>query len=393
MKAPDAATGYVVYGTAPWSSPWLTEQNLANALSGSRRVLYVEPAVSLLSPFRYGASAAAVRKLAKLARPRLRVEDGVHVLTPLTLPPAEHPRAQALSRPLLRAQVRRAARHARLDRPVALAGRAVLPLLGAANERALVYLVKDLTEAGGALLGKDPVLIANQMEAMCARADLVVTVTVALQETLARRGVESELLPHGFHTELAPLYDSAPPPREYAELPAPRIGYAGRIDARLDFEALERLADRYRSGSLILIGPVSPRLPAEELEPLARRPNVHLIGERDRDALPAYLRHLDCCLMPYRDSEWLRHGSPLKLWDYLYAGPPVAGCGCRALAEYPLLEFADSGADLPTLVDRAMRAGDGGRAERKAFALANSWSHRAAALERLLEERSPQRSR
>ena len=379
-----ASVDYVIYGSTPWDGPWLTEQNLANALAPSHRVLYVEPPRSPLSPFRYGVSWDAARKLARLIHPRMRATDGLKVLTPLTLPPAEHPRARAASLPLLHAQLAHATRSLKFSRPVVIAARAVLDLQGAVGERALVYLVKDLNEAGEAMLGKDPELIATQVAAMCARADLVVAVTKTLQETLTSRGFEAQVLRHGFHADLAPLYDRAPLPPEYATMPAPRIGYAGHIDARLDFDALTDVADRFPDGSLILVGPVSPRLPQGALEPLRRRQNVHMLGPRDRLSLPGYLRHLSCCLMPYRENEWLRHGSPLKLWDYLYAGPPLVGSGCTALRNYRLVAFADSAASLPELVSEVLHSDAGSRAERQAFAMANTWDHRATELDKLV---------
>jgi hypothetical protein len=209
-------------------------------------------------------------------------------------------------------------------------------------------------------------------------------VTPALRDTLASRGVAAEVLPHGFHAELAPLYDSATAPPEYAALPSPRLGYTGRIDARLDFDAVEGLSGRFPTGSVILVGPVSPLLERDALDRLARLPNVHLLGVKARQDLPGYVRHLDCCLMPYRDDEWLRHGSPLKLWDYLYAGPPVVGSGCAALRDYSLVSFAESPGQLPDLVERALHEGAAERAERRALALANTWDHRAVELAELV---------
>jgi hypothetical protein len=119
------------------------------------------------------------------------------------------------------------------------------------------------------------------------------------------------------------------------------------------------------------------------------RPNVHTIGVRSREELPAYLAELDCCLVPYLEGDWSRHGSPLKLWDYLYAGPPVVGSGYLALLEYPapLVHFAVGAQGFVGAIERAL-ACDGGRAERRAFALANTWQARAAQFEQLVGERA-----
>jgi teichuronic acid biosynthesis glycosyltransferase TuaH len=380
----DAGPDYVVFGTVPWDSPWLTEHNLASALAARRRVLYVEPPVSVLSPFRYSVRRGSFEELRRLLGKRLRATDRLHVLRPFTAPPREHPHVRAAAAPVVRQQIRRAVRQLGMRDPVVVAARSVLPYLGAAGEQGCVYIAKDLVEAGAALIGKDAALLAAEQLEICCRADLVLAVTRSLQSTLRDRGIESVHFPHGFHAELAGRYDAARPPAAYDALPGPRLGYAGRIDGRLDFEALAELADRFRDGSIVLIGPVSPRLPAAALAPLRSRSNVHLLGTRTRDDLPAYLSHLDCCLMPYREGEWGRHGSPLKLWDYLYAGPPVVGTGYSTLRDIPLVRYASPSGRLADAVEDALRENERGSAERRAFAMANTWDERAATLDELV---------
>jgi glycosyltransferase involved in cell wall biosynthesis len=376
---------YVFFGTAAWDSPWLTEHNLAHALAArGRRVLFVEPPITPLTPIRHGLRRETLALTRRLLRGGVRRSGRIHVLQPLTLPPIESARARRLAVPFVRSQIRRAVRRAGLQEPVVVAARWIVPFRGAAGERATVYLVKDLVEAGAALIGREASAIARDERQMLEQADLVCAVTPRLCATLAAAGIEAELLPHGFHAELAPLYDAAERPAELEGLGKPVLGYAGRIDGRLDFDALGALADHYRDGSVVLIGPVSPRLPRQALEQFARRPNVHLLGSRSREALPSYLSHLDCCLMPYREDEWGAHGSPLKLWDYLYAGPPVVGSGYAALADQPLVHYASPPSRLPETVADALAENGSRRDLRRAQALENSWVRRAEALEDLV---------
>jgi glycosyltransferase involved in cell wall biosynthesis len=189
-------------------------------------------------------------------------------------------------------------------------------------------------------------------------------------------------LRHGFHADLADDYRRAPLPTEYHGLPRPLLGYTGRIDDRLDFDILDALAERFSGGSLLLVGPVSPRISRDRIERL-NLTNVHLLGVRPREALPAYLVHLDCCLMPYQKGEWANYGSPLKLWDYLYAGPPSVGSGYAALRDFPppLVHFAEGPLEFCAAVHRALTE-DGPRqaARRHEFARSNTWDHRAAQL-------------
>ena len=260
-------------------------------------------------------------------------------------------------------------------------------MVGAVGELRVAYLVKDWIPAGAHLFDRQTEDLAAEQDAMCAAADVVCAVSPRLQAALSARGFDAVLLPHAFHADLAPLYESRSP-LEYRRLPRPLLGYAGRIDGRLDFELLRRLADAFPAGSLALIGPVSPRVDGADLRSLMARPNVHLLGTRARRELPPYISGLDCCLLPYRGGEWARHGSPLKLWDYLYAGPPIVGAGYEALTDYPppLVRFATATEDFIEGTREALAEPGVGREARRSLALENTWDARAGVLADLLSD-------
>jgi len=377
---------YLVYGTSGWDAPWLTEQQLAAALSRRHPVLYVEPPLSPITPFRYGLRSREVGQpgVRALLRRRPRREGATGVFQPLALPPLENPRARRASAPLMRAQLSLALRRQDLTRPVTVSGRFHEGTFGLAGESARVYLVKDWVQAGAELIGQSRASIDAAVRWMCDQADLVCAISQPLQKALAEWGVAAELLPHGFDAELASAFDGVREPPELRELPRPLLGFTGRIDGRLDFQLLDVLAAEI-AGTIVLIGPRSPLLSAGDLELVRRRENIVLLGVRSREQLPAYLAHLDLCLLPYREGEWGRYGSPLKLWEYLYAGPPIVGTGYEVLRDYPppLVTYA-SGFDELLGAVRESLASEGGRDQRRAFALANTWDDRAEALDRLV---------
>ena len=380
-------TPYVIYGSTRWDDAWLTEQNLAQALVARHRVLYVEPPMTPVTPVRYGLRRETAGQAARLVRGRLRRENDIDVLSPIVLPPRSSVRARAWSAPLLAHQVRRAVRRLGIERPVAVTAQWAPGMMGAAGEARLVCLIKDWVEAGADLLGRDAARLAAERDALIDAADIVCATSPNLERELEGRGVGTALLRHGFHAELAASYDGAAAPDEYSGLPRPLLGYTGRIDDRLDFDVLDALAARFAQGSLILVGPVSPRASRDRIARLGARPNVHLLDSRPRQELPGYLVHLDCCLMPYRDSAWLHYGSPLKLWDYLYAGPPCVGSGCAALRDFPppFVNFAQDPTAFCDAVERAVLDDSPDHvAQRREFALANSWDHRAAQLDDLV---------
>jgi len=370
-----------VFGSVPFTAPWLTEHNLAWALHRRTAVSWVDPPHSPLTPLR-----ARLGRRPAAPAPDPADPPGAHagaalpVRRPVVLPPVEHPLAQRLSYRLLRAQLA----PLRRDRPLAIFARGPRATVGMVAPACSVYLVKDWIPAGAQLLGRTEEELEQEVLSMCRRVDLVCAVTERLRATLAERGIDSRLLRHGFAAELAPRFDGADTPAGLASLPRPLLGYVGRIDDRLDFAALAATADRLREGTVVLVGPISPRLAPASRAALGSRPNLVVLGAQPRDAVPAHLAALDCALLPYREDAWGAHGSPLKLWEYLYAGCPIVASGYEVLREYGAFVDYVAPADLP---EAAARALDGrrpeDRAQRRAHALANTWDDRAAELLRM----------
>jgi hypothetical protein len=244
----------------------------------------------------------------------------------------------------------------------------------------------DHPSAGATLMGRSTAELEAEASALCESADLTCVTSASIVDLLAQDGWHSEFIPAGFPADLADAFDNAAEPPEYASLPRPLLGYTGGVDDRLDYDLILALADRYSHGSLVFVGAVSPRLSAEARAALAARANIHLLGLRPRTELPGYIRYLDVALLPYEDGLFTRYQSPMKFWEYLYAGPPIVGAGSAELRRYPapLVNYAGSPADALAMVEQALADPAGGREERRRFALANTWDDRAAELDALV---------
>ena len=68
-------------------------------------------------------------------------------------------------------------------------------------------------------------------------------------------------------------------PDDIRDLPHPVAGYFGVIDERLDYGLIERVADAFSGGSVVMIGPTAKIDPAQ----LPRRVNLHWLGQRSYD--------------------------------------------------------------------------------------------------------------
>lgn len=374
----------VVFAAGLWDQPWLTEHHLARALARRRRVLLVD---GWRTPV-YAARQAEqpLSGLKDLVRRHTTEEEGLTVLRPVSLPPARHRRAEAASWPLLRAQVRRALRRGGLRPGLVVAARPTAPWFADLTPGATrVALVKDWLQAGTHLTGRDPAATRRLEHEEWAAADLVCAVSRPLVAQLEADGFPAHLLRQGFSLDLAGPEEEldGSPPAALADLPRPIIGSVGRIDARLAYDELERVADAHPEGSLVLVGPIAPLAPAERLSRLLDRPNVHHLPAVPTRAVPHWVASMDCALIPYLADEWQRYAAPIKVWDYLYAGTPIAATGAPSLADLPagLLHTAVDHRELPDLVARALGEGrPGRRADRRAFARASSWDARAEQL-------------
>ena len=76
---------------------------------------------------------------------------------------------------------------------------------------------------------------------------------------------------------------------------------------------------------LVILGPCVKIDPAT----LPRRSNIHYLGMKTYDQLPAYLSGWDVALLPFALNESTRFISPTKTPEYLAAGCPVVSTPVR----------------------------------------------------------------
>lgn len=110
-------------------------------------------------------------------------------------------------------------------------------------------------------------------------------------------------------------------PADIADLQRPIVMYTGHVDPRVDFALLTKVIDELTGYDFVFIGPVSA--PDETVNALKSRPNVRFTGRKALAALPAYLRHAACTLIPFVCNTLTRSIYPLKINEYLAAGKPV----------------------------------------------------------------------
>ena len=106
---------------------------------------------------------------------------------------------------------------------------------------------------------------------------------------------------------------------DQADIAAPRFGYFGVIDERIDLDLIANMAIARPDWNLVMIGPVVKITDSD----LPRLPNIHWLGGKDYSQLPDYLAGWDVALMPFAINEATRFISPTKTPEYLAGGKMV----------------------------------------------------------------------
>jgi glycosyltransferase involved in cell wall biosynthesis len=379
----------VCVGFNDWETElWTNQHHLMARLAGAgNRVLFIE-SLGLRRPTVAGRDVSRMaRRLGRGLQPP-RTLDRVHVLSPLVIPLHGNAAVRRINARLLPALVGRAARRLGMSRPV-LWG--YVPqaeaLLDALDPSLVVYhCVDDIATQEGI----DTASFRAAEERFARRADLVLASAPKLAARM--RELNDNVLPAPNVADtgaFAAALDEGRVDPQLGELPRPRLVFTGAIaEKKLDLPLLAAVARARRDWTIALVGPVGLGDPHTDVAALDAEPNMHLLGPRRYEELPAVLRGADVTLIPYRASELTASIFPMKVYEYLAAGRPVVATPLPALEgveEITVAEGADAfvaAVEHELVADTAQR-----RAARSAAAAANSWDARldeiSAALEAL----------
>jgi glycosyltransferase involved in cell wall biosynthesis len=221
------------------------------------------------------------------------------------------------------------------------------------------------------------------------RADLVFTGGTSLYEAKRDRHDNVHLFPSSvdrahFQTARTALAE----PDDQTEIPHPRLGFFGVIDERFDTELLDRIAELRPDWSFVMVGPVV-KISEDELP---KRPNIHYLGPKKYEQLPAYLAGWDVALMPFAMNESTQFISPTKTPEYLAGGKPVVSTPVRdVVRHYGHLQGVGIASAPQEFVDHCQRmlgleAEGAWLAEADLLLSATSWSTTQARMAALIAE-------
>jgi UDP-galactopyranose mutase len=360
-----------------WDFVWQRPQHLLSRLAKDYRVFFVEEPVTNT----------------EISEPRIEAFQGrgEHPVTVVRLqqPAREHywighndPQTQTTYERLLREYFDA---QGSSDRIVWLYTPMAAPFVAALEPKLLIYDVMDeLSAFKGA-----PAALREQDRAMLQQADITFTGGVSLYRARLPYASNIYLFPSG--VEIAHFAQAAPgkltQPADMANLAAPILGYFGVVDERMDLPLLAHLAAAHPEWNIVMLGPVIKIDPAE----LPQAPNLHFLGMKDYQELPAYLSWFDVALVPFAMNEATRYLSPTKTLEYLAANKPVVSTPIADIVELygDYVRIGETPAEFVAQVEEALAEDAAERADRETrvqkLLQLHTWDYIAGEMAKLIE--------
>jgi glycosyltransferase involved in cell wall biosynthesis len=301
-----------------WDGDPLSKKHIALRLAQKNRVLWVNSTGNRNPTATVRDLRRAWKKLRQFVGGCRPVAKNISVFSPLVIPFHGNRAARWMNRHLLRWSLRRAARRLGFQNPITWT---FVPssadVVGTLGERLIIYhCVDEFSKFTGA----DETAILQMERELMEKADMVVVSSSRLYETKHRYNPNTFLVTHGvdvahFRNACLPASET---PSDCAELKGPVIGFFGLIADWVDLDVVRYLATARPEWSFLLIGEVQTDTSA-----LRDLSNVHLVGRRSYQSLPAYCKAFDVAILPFVVNELTTAANPLKLREYLAAGLPV----------------------------------------------------------------------
>jgi glycosyltransferase involved in cell wall biosynthesis len=249
--------------------------------------------------------------------------------------------------------------------------------VGDLGEKLVVY---DCVDKIAALMGDSwqQQITKKNEQRLLEVADLVFTTSQSLYEACKKVNPNTYLAENvADYDHFSKAQEAGPIPADIATIRRPIVGFIGNIlERKVDLQFLVEVARSHPEWSLVLIGPVYE---AEMERKLSDMPNIHLLGYKEYETLPDYLRAFDVCVIPYRtDNEYICNVFPMKFFEFLSTGKPVVTTNTPSLAAYAqVARIATDANDFIRHVAEALDENDPALVEKRLeSARQNTWEMR-----------------
>lgn len=372
----------VCIAAADWFGMWARAQQLMTRFARQgNRILYVDPPITLLSPIKNPALFGKQRE--KLTQ----VEENIFVYSPPVMLPFGN-----MYRPINKAnQYRLASRLRSVLKKINYQPTLLWSYLPASvdlvGHMKAPFLCYDCVDEHAAFPGFVKRQTVDTMERrLLGMADATFASAKELYDRKHHHASGMVFVPNGADVKhfAQAREEKLPLAAEVADLPRPVVGYIGAISQWMDQDMLVALAEKYPQWSLVLVGPADT-----DVSRLKSLPNVHLLGKKDYQTLPAYLKAFDVAVIPFKINDLTTGVNPVKLYEYLAAGKPVVSSKLPEVLPFaPTVQLASTPAEFIAQVEKSLADNNSTAvAKRVALAEENSWENRAEVMSRVITDR------
>ena len=249
-------------------------------------------------------------------------------------------------------------------------------LVGSLNEVLSCYdCCDDLTDISGTLSG-----IVNEYELrLVKKVDLILTTTPVLVEKFRRLHNRILLIPNAADVEhfMQAVNCNLQCPDDLKNISKPIIGFVGAVQHWVDTPLLKEIAKLRPHWNFVIIGPVH-----NACSDLYMYKNLHFLGRKPYHALPAYLKHIQVGIVPFKQNKIVFAADPIKIYEYLASGLPVVSTPMPKLKDFlDLVRIAETPMEFVKQIEDALHDNSAEAIMKRVnFAKEHSWDKRVEQL-------------
>jgi glycosyltransferase involved in cell wall biosynthesis len=313
-----APLGIVMFANESWEAVGVRQRELSTWLSERWDVLFVDRFNYRRFPLRHR---QCYRQLIVSLRTPRQIKPRLwHWTPPPLFSPGWRQRwVPLLNRTMLKPLLMRALRNIGMNEFILFCcGHTDEQFVGSMGE---ICALTDVTDEVTGFANTDPQLAAETERHLLKKVHIALTTAPSLYESKRHLVRECYLVRNGVTPERfrPALENRLPLPDDIQMISHPRIGFVGVIAEWVDIDLLVHVASMRPQWSFVLVGPIKKSIALSDLPP-----NVHLLGPKPYDMVPAYLQGIDIAIIPFERTEFItRYVNPIKLYEYLAAGKPV----------------------------------------------------------------------
>lgn len=323
----------------------------------------------------------------RLTKVTTSIGTGVHVLTPPPVFPINwikdyrsYKVLMNMNASIVKGSIQAAVKMLEMDNLIVINGYNSffgLPLAGAFNEMLNVYYCYDEIKGDQWYNHHGPRVEEEYMR----KADLVIATSDALHASKCTVNNNCFVVKNGVDFGLFNQAASFQKPESADKV----IGYTGSLDERFDIDTMSYLVENLPGVQFEFVGRITNEKAGRRL---SHYPNVKLLGERNAEEVPEFLKKMDVCIIPYLKNDVTRGVYPLKINEYLAAGKPVVMTDFAPLPEFEgMVGIASSKEKFLALVKDELSSDSASKKQaRIEMAKKNSWENRVEELSEVIEK-------